>query len=709
MTMRHLVLAAGLAGLASFLPAQEIRVTNMAGVARKQWVDVAIPAGDAAALPVLCRVDPQGWIAVKGPQVGVHSTLFHVLANLGPSLSVTGRLVGISNDPASIPPHWVTDWVADDVLGVIPVPVVLDRTGVERRMVNPSLVQVESASPVRKVFRLRGRIAGTPLVAESFLYLYSFQDTVKVEVSLVHSDPGTSAMSYDFDLMWLETGEYLCVDWRRRLGMIAPFVQTQVTTHPSAGRWVQVLSGPRTLGRAEQIHVTGQVLCLPQGGQQSYTLRYGASQMQTNLSVTDRVNTLSATLAGPAVAVCTEWQGKWLAFGLTPELPAGTTNGGWTAANQSASNFQNLLQTPADLYVQRPLSLNKAAGSTGAQNDFGAAKGSYAVTVGDPRFLHEMGYSVHGEHFLRPYHHREADGSPLLKVNHPGLQTFNQLINCRTTQSTLGMVCPLPWSWPSSGWSPIDDQHRSQNHLNALLALTGDWSLRAALTDLAEIDKTQVPNRMDSPRGEGRLFMAWANMWLLLGTQAERQALQTHMGSRTSAILNLWLGRSFVGNPQKPVRVLATGSDPTFLEPNGQRVTAIIVWEHSIATMGFYAGWRVTGDPRLRDLAAELSRMIVNHCIYPENGRWIACTAVRYLTGSQEGNALPASSYYSGSPDVHVGVSFWTWILPSVLICRELHRNDAALVARCNAMLQDVAPNGPTTWERAEWWAVLPR
>lgn len=59
---------------------------------------------------------------------------------------------------------------------------------------------------------------------------------------------------------------------------------------------------------------------------------------------------------------------------------------------------------------------------------------------------------------------------------------------------------------------------------------------------------------------------------------------------------------------------------------------------------------------------------------------------------------------------MHVSLNFWPWILPSVLICRELHTgNNTARVARCNAILQDVAPNGPADWLTAEWWAVLPR
>ena len=125
---------------------------------------------------------------------------------------------------------------------------------------------------------------------------------------------------------------------------------------------------------------------------------------------------------------------------------------------------------------------------------------------------------------------------------------------------------------------------------------------------------------------------------------------------------------------------------------------------------GFYAAWRVTGDQRFYDMAKDVSRVIVDHCTFLENGHWVAAQAIRYLQGAQEGDALPASSYFTGSPDVQVTTEYWPWILPAVLVCRELHTgNNAARVARCNAILADVAPNGPNDWRTAEWWAVLPR
>src|SRR2546428_5949987 len=85
--------------------AQEVRITNMAHVPRTQWVDVALPITDAMALPILCRLDPQGFIVWKGADVGQHSTMFHVLASLLPNESIVGHITGVTPSPAAINPH----------------------------------------------------------------------------------------------------------------------------------------------------------------------------------------------------------------------------------------------------------------------------------------------------------------------------------------------------------------------------------------------------------------------------------------------------------------------------------------------------------------------------------------------------------------------------------------------------------------------------
>jgi len=692
--------------------AQDIVLENLASVPCKQWVDVALPATDAASLPRLCRFDPHGWIAYKGRAVGQHSVMFHVLGDFGAQQRVTGQLTPVSNSAASLPGWGMTGWVADGTVDVIPRPVVLDANGVEHRLMDASFEIVESESPARRVFRLSGRLGTSPLVFEAFLYVYVGQDTVELECSFACSHPRMAhLMSYGFVALWFESGEHLHLDYRDRLGLPDPFVQNTAPTHPSFGRWVQLLSGPRMIGRGEGLHVQGAIACMPLPSTPQHGLWYGTHGLTMQWTAADRVSGLQARLDKPVVGVWQHWEDKWLAFGMVPEVPIPHQHdGGVSDSNASWAAFLQLLQQPADMFVQRPRGLLRSASSTGAQEDFGACKGAYAVTVGDPRWIFDAGYSV-AEAMMRGFHYREVDGSPMLAVNHPQLQCFNQLVNCRTTGDMLGYPCPLPFTWPSTGWATWDDQHRSQNNFNAMLALTGRFALVAQLRDLAEVDKAMVPNWMDSPRAEGRLTMAWANMLLLLEDPADRQALLQTMLQRIQTVLNNWPGAQFVGNPQKPIRVLEVGSDPTFLEPGTQdRVDAVITWEHSIAAMGFYAAWRVTGDSRYHDMAKDVSRLVVDHCCFQENGQWIAATAIRYLDGAQEGDALPASSYYTGSPDVHVSLNFWPWVLPAVLVCRELHAgNNPARVARCDAILLDVAPNGPSDWLTAEWWAVLPR
>ncbi|MGE3173922.1 MAG: hypothetical protein AB7O97_14955 [Planctomycetota bacterium] len=683
--------------------AQNVRITNMADVPRAQWVDIAVPLIDGWNMPEMCEL--AGFTAFKGSTVGLHTQMFHAYVALQANESLVATLNPVTNDPAQMPAFGTSEWIDDDSVAVIPRLRVLD-DGVEHRLHSIRFEEIES-NRARRVFHLRARIGTTPLVFDEWIYMYSMQDILKFEMTVTNCDPRIPDLSYDFDYMWVEAGEYLSFDYRKVEGLPLPDQQDFWPWHASFGNWFQILSPRRTMGRGEQLFFSGSIFATPEPGRTIGPLNYPVGARPIALTAHDRVSNFYAETRGPALAVSTDWDGKWLGFGLVPEIPAGQANGGWAAANASAAGFRNLLNTVNDVYSQRPRGLSRQAGSTGAQEDFGACKAALAVAVGDPRYLYEAGYSMF-EMFGRPFHYREADGSPLRAANHPGLRTWSQIINCRTTLDTLGTICPYPYSWPSNGWSGIDDQHRSQNNFNAQLALTGSYALRQALEDLLQVDLAQQPGFVDSPRGEGRLMAAWANMLLLLDDQQDRTALLAHMGARVQNLMAVWPGRNFVGDPSRPIRAMHIGSSPTFNDAQGNRIPAIVVWEHSIACMGYWAAYRLTGDPRYHDMALEVSRMIVNHCIYQENGQWVACTVVRYLEGAQEGQALPPSAYYDGSPDIQVGISFWEWIFPSVLICRELNRGiDPALVARCDQIIAGIG--APNSWGKAEWWAVLPR
>lgn len=694
-----------LAGAVLSLPvlAQNVRVTNMADLPRKQWVDFAVPLSDGQNLPEMC--DLGGFVALKGATVGVHSQMFHAFVELAANQSFVAPLLPVTSDPQRLPPFLASSWVEDDSVATIPRLRILHQ-GQEHRLEQIRFVQVED-NRARRVFHLRARIGTLPLWFDEWIYVYSASDVVRFEMTVTFSDPQNSALSFDFDAMWVEAGEYLSFDYRTLEGLPPPGHQEFWPWHSSFGNWFQILSPRRTIGRGEQMYFSGSILAVPSPGRPVDSMQYPYGPRPLTLLPQDRATNFVAETRGPLVAVADSWNGKWLACGIVPEVPQAQQNGGWNAANTSAAAFRSLMGTARDYYAVRPRGLLPHAGSTGAQEDFGACKGSLAVTVGDPRYLWEAGYSMY-EMFARPFHYREADGTPLQAVNHPNLRTWSQIINCITTGDRLGLPCPFPYSWPSNGWSGIDDQHRSQNNLDAQLALTGSYALRQSMKDLLQIDLTQQPGFVDSPRAEGRLHLAWSNMLLLLDDNAERQALLAHMFRRVDNQRAIWPGRNFLNDPSRPVRVMALGSSPTFREPDGSAVPSIVVWEHSIATMGYYAAFRLTGDLRYRQMAMEVSKMIVNHCIYNQSGNWIACTNVRYLQGAREGQALPASSYYDGSPDMQVGISFWEWIFPSVLVCGELHRGiDPQLVARCDAIVQN--RGGPVNWQQSEWWAILPR
>jgi hypothetical protein len=344
--------------------AQDLRLTNAAPLQRTQWVDVALPISDAMPLTTLCRFEPAGFIAMKGADVGQHSTMFHVLATLGAHESTVGHLVPVTSDPAAIPFPTASDWVVDAPLDVFARPAVISG-GVEHRLVVYEFTEVEHV-PARRVYHLRGRMDATPLVFDEWLYVYAMQDAVRIEVTFTNSDPRTSDLSFDFDMMWIESRELFEVDYRTVLGDVPPSRQLSVPTHQSYGRYIQLLSGNRTLGRSEQMFFSGWMLCSNHSGATPTASSYSAGGITVVQQPGDRIRTLAATRFGPASGVYSGWAGKWLAFGMVPELPVGTVlDGGWGAADASANAFQALLRVPADLYSQRPRGLRRVQGIVG--------------------------------------------------------------------------------------------------------------------------------------------------------------------------------------------------------------------------------------------------------------------------------------------------------------------------------------------------------
>lgn len=686
--MRTLTFAAALMTLAASSPAQtQARIVNMAPTPREQWVDVAIPASTDVRPVMQFKTATAKWLAIAGPFVGSHSRIMHVLRPHDAPAIAKGQFwpadLGVEA-PTYTPSTWVTDRLQK--LRVRPVmwtkvdgkltPTQPEFTGA------PRLVE---SSPARTVWHVRALIGGV-FVWDSWAYIYTDQDVVGWE-ALLTVRPPDEAMSVQVEGISLESGEYLHLDYLKRMGAEPP-------VRMAGGDWRITLTGPRGFGRAESIPLQGALLALPDSPRPIQDALGESSKWD---ALQRRLDTLRAASEGPVLGVCTTWEGHWHALGYTPHVPVRYQGSEWAQATQRANGFANYLQVVGDLFEARPLGLAKSAGQTGGQEDFGAAHGVFLATIGDPRRIYELGWSAPANLGLRPFHNREANGALMRFAQHQALHTWSQL-PWKTGTDYLGWPENRPWSWPGAGYTGIDDQHRSQNRFNDWLSVTGSYMGRMLLQDVLEIDLAMVPGRSGAARAQGRLQQSWATMLMLLDDEKQRDALRAQMLDKLANAQRDWVGGNL--SQDRPMRPLVVGSDPSLLDVGGNRIPAVIMWEHSIAAQGYYAAWKATGEQGFRDMALACARLVVDHGVFERAGVWYCCTAVAW----DAGRALPAADYRQGSGRVNVNNGWWEWILPAVIVAEAV--GDTALQDKAKRIVQSVAPQGPASWGASAWWAL---
>jgi hypothetical protein len=469
------------------------------------------------------------------------------------------------------------------------------------------------------------------------------------------------------------------------------------------GSWVQIISGPRSLDDSQQIDFSGWLLCLPSDHSTVNWLDYETAA---------RLNTMLAQIEfpgfyrGPVVGHSLNWDGHWQAFGPVPSLPVAPHPQMPITAESMRADFEAYLATPGDIYDVRPGSSVKAPSQTGGQEDFGACRGEEVLTMDGAWGVRriQIGVSSH----MRPFHNYEVGGEPVLAKDQPKLVTWSQRPFGRLDPNadSLGKgFHPSGYAWDlfGTGFSPFDDQHRSQNNFNADLALRGTYMRKRMLRDFLEMDLAQVPDRMGAPRAQGRLFMAWAAMLRLLDGEDDRNNLLQHMASRLETVLDDWPGKDFVGSEATPIRVL----DWTRNTPELPGTPAWVVWQHSISAMGYFAAWKQTEDGRYREMAFWNAEMVTNWGCFHDGHSWRCCTAVEYLLESQEGHPLPPMAYTPVSKRINVDDSWWTWIYPAVKICHALVDGRGELWQRCQSIIEQIEADPPRNWEQSRWWAVV--
>jgi hypothetical protein len=622
--------------------------------------------------------------------------MLHMFGMWGSLEEISGNLDEVTQ--FDDPPFVASDWVSDNIEDLIPH-ITFKRphqNGQQGTLVDVQLTPALNL-PIKQVWHLRGRVQDTMLVHDAYVHIYSHQDAVWIEGSITNSDPSSPQIDETFDHIAVRTGERLELTHRDHFRLHIPWRSPKPNLD-----WHQNILLGKTISDGQQVLYSGWLLCLP-----TVPSILDPFDQETML----RLDSLEAYVTyqrggssdrfGGAVRGLGEWEdGRWLAHGKIPDAPS--------IMGRPVTEFREMLKGKRDLFDSRPLNLEKSAGQTGAQADFGATAGASVLVLNEPQLLDELWYNINEQ--FRPFHHRQPNGDPITKETNPLLWTWSQL--------PIGTTNPGPaddlgkgWQfgiWPlpreGTGYSGEDDQHRSQNVFNACYALTGAYTLKSILLDFFEIDRMQVPERIGAPRALGRLFDAWADMLLLLPPE-KVSILEDHMLTRMDVLLRDWRGGHV--SEDRPIRVISTAESPsTLVDAEGNTVEAWVVWEHAILARGMYAAAHVTKGElhdRCKWAARHFAELVAAFGNFFDGVNWRCCTAVKYRKGSEEGN--PIANYATDSFDIHIEDGFWTWTLPAIKICKRL-TPDFRLKDRCEAIITQVEGSGPQTWDQAEWWAV---
>lgn len=532
--------------------------------------------------------------------------------------------------------------------------------------------EVLEHTSTRCVYSWRGFVPGTPVNVRLNVYVWDNDSTARLElfVGFGGTTIAKDQVSHLVQAIGLVSPHAMFVDRRRQIGASDPAQRTD-------GTWQVTLSGRRAIGRGERLPFRGWIVPFPMG--------------------TGETLAAKAMAHGQVIRVSAEWAGHYSTQGQVPRLDRATLLAMATRARDGSLSDAT---RRGDLYDQRPLGLAKYAGQTGAQDDFGVAQDAQALSLPDPRRVEDLLASLDG-YWLRPFHNVDDRCLPIRFREHPEMRTWSQVPERRVgSRDQVGWPESLPYVWPASGYSGIDDQHRSQELVTCLAHLVDSFELDQLLLDFVQVDLAQAmvwQDRTDSPRAEGRCLSAWADM---LGLVDEASELQAHATRRLQVLERHWVGRNL---PDAAVRPLLLGTSPELA--GGHGTPAVVVWEHCIAAMGLWDWFRRTADLTAERLCRITCEMIVEHGMFREGEAWWCVQAMRWAGGA----ALQASSYGPRTADVAASRSeeWWAWTLPAALILA--HAWPASRMAgKARMVLAEVYRDGPRTEMQAEWWAVVP-
>ena len=676
---------------------------------QKSWVKMGLPKPPGDSCGLFSSSNKKFDACVHGKELFVEADLTQ-----GELLEGT-----YTPEPTKLMNFAFSPWVTDELEKVIPYfgisrnginyvsqPTVFWAQGGTTRSSNYWTFDNQDASnPARRRIILQTQIPEVHITIRVWFDVFSNQDVVPFEIKAIYGNTTDDNKLFEqFGSLQMYSGEATKIYHANRKGLRPRILRSDL------GKWETEIVSPKGWLRARAHDAQGVMLCLPPYDKL-------VTERESNPELFDkRYATILAVEQAPICGIADVWDGSYLSFGNIPKITASVTQ---AVINQSYRDLINDANTLSDDLSPRRYGQPPNSGQTGEQPDFGASKCELAVSLKRPFSLWAYRHSCEAWS-LRPYHNLERDGSPVKAINHPNARTYNLRPDGRfSSADMLGWPNPVPYF---ENYGTSDDEHRSDNLLLGVYALTQSPSLKETILAMIENEKMNIQLRkgdapIGAPRGWGRPLLSLSHM-LALGFNDVRPMIDFYVDY-------LYRNASMFKIPQTPqhsVRTIASnGGKYGWKELSGNDIRAWVPWEESILVIGLYAIYNTTGNTKALQLALEISKTISKHAFFKSGQNWFACYAVRW-DASNPGIPLPDSSYVLTNPpelnkDVFV-YGMQTWMIPSLKIMIE--SKNAAInyvtinsiisdtdVARANEIINFYAANGEArNLTESGWWAV---
>lgn len=678
-------------------------LTNLSPLPRDHWATVTFPRPLAAAFGDECTFyaeDGRCFRAVRGVSKGL-KTVYRIHAFMNGNEQLRGKMGPERFVPMKADYH-LHPWVSDDVAALIPdVGVRLNGGDYWSRFSTGPLLIDQSAAHTR--WTVRRGIPELGIVFQWWADLLHDDPIVPVWGKIVWSHRRSPDTNAAFDHFVLKSGEYLALNFARRHGVLTP-------VRDGSGYWTMLLNSQRiVLNDGAGLPLSGNMLAFisPKA-----TDAPPADPEDRQDPTVRGIANLQAGAHGPIRGVCLDWDSHWLAARHVPRFRDGYES-------EHEADWRRFLaeqDVPAGWFAARPVGLGKTPGQTGAQEDFGATKGTYAVVDGDARHIQVLEYSVQSELF-RGFNHYEQDGSALRVENHPDWTTWNGGTHYHpaVSKDRLGKGPSAP---PGTGWYGYDDEHRSQNNLAAYLMLTDDPLMEDQLRHLVTTDRASYRMRFPrngygAARAQGRTAGAWAQFVGL--TDGEEQQ---HWLELLKARMNASRGNPLLHVPG-PMKVLATGGPDSRKQvygTDGRLGPWVSFWEHGLAAVGLYNLVQTPGTGNLAythdasEILLRVSRTLATFACFEEDGEWWTVADCLWNGGEAPPGGLSSRNRALVCSRGAASVNSWTFA--GLLVAREFlaqHSDeDPDLLDKLTRYIAAVT-GGQEAADRttAEWWAAV--